>query len=167
MFCSLTSSTISSYRGLFMKLSTEKWAALEVAGLARSVRSWWVITTSYVSLRLAIAALVTLTSGNPAALILFRSTEAPIALEPMPASHANTMFLMGPARTAVPTPPPPPAPAPVSIEETELFLPFISSILDVASFRSTSSLCLVVFRITEATRKETEVASTTERITPT
>ena len=42
-------------------------------------------------------ALVTLTSGKPAALILLRSTEAPMALEPMPASHANTMFLMGPA----------------------------------------------------------------------
>ena len=42
------------------------------------------------------AELVTLTSGNPAALILFRSTEAPMALEPMPASQANTMFLMGP-----------------------------------------------------------------------
>ena len=41
------------------------------------------------------AELVTLTSGKPAALILLRSTEAPIALEPMPASHAKTMFLIG------------------------------------------------------------------------
>jgi hypothetical protein len=42
-----------------MKLSTETCTALAVAGLARSVRSWWVMTTSYVSLRLAIAELVT------------------------------------------------------------------------------------------------------------
>ena len=120
------------------------------------------------SLRLAIAELVTLTSGKPAALILFRSTEAPIALEPMPASHAKTMFLTGPARTATP---PAVAPEPVSREDTELFLPFISSIRAVAAPRASSSVAptgvLLAFRITEAIRKDTVVANSTESVTPT
>ena len=110
-------------------------------------------------------ALVTLTSGKPAALILFRSTEAPMALEPMPASQAKTMFLMGPAITATP-PAPAPAPAPVRAEDTELFLPFMASIFEVAALMSPSSLWRVVFRITEATRKEAVAASSTARITP-
>ena len=40
------SSTISSYRGLPMKLSTETWIADGVFSRARSVRSWWVTTRS-------------------------------------------------------------------------------------------------------------------------
>jgi hypothetical protein len=52
------------------------------------------------------------------------------------------------------------------VEATELFLPFICSIREVASLRSVSSLCLVVFMMTEATRKEAAVASRTARITP-
>ena len=42
--------------------------------------------------RFAIALLVTVTPSMPAFLILLRRTLAPIADEPMPASHANTMF---------------------------------------------------------------------------
>ena len=147
-----------------MKLSTDTWTALAVTGLARSVRSWCVMTTSYVSVRLAIAELVTLTSGKPAALILFRSTEAPIALEPIPASHAKTMFLTGPARTATP---PAFMPAPVRAEEIELFLPLRASIRWVASSRSSSAVALLAFRITEAIRKDTMVANSTESVTPT
>jgi hypothetical protein len=55
----------------------------------------------------------------------------------------------------------------VRVEATELFLPFMASILDVASLRSSSSLWLVVRRMTEATRKDTAVASRTDRMTPT
>ena len=40
------SSTISSYLGLPMKLSTDTWIADGVFCLARSVRSWWVTTRS-------------------------------------------------------------------------------------------------------------------------
>ena len=40
------SSTISSYLGLPMKLSTETWIADGVFCRARSVRSWWVTTRS-------------------------------------------------------------------------------------------------------------------------
>ena len=55
------------------------------------------------------ALLTTFTSPKPAAWIFLRSTEAPIAEEPMPASQANTMVFTGPARVAVPVPPRRPA----------------------------------------------------------
>jgi hypothetical protein len=41
-----TSSTISSYLGLPMKLSTDTWIADGVRSLARAVRSWWDTTRS-------------------------------------------------------------------------------------------------------------------------
>ena len=47
------------------------------------------------SVRFAIATLTTVMSVNPAFLILFRSTEAPIALEPIPASQAKTILWIG------------------------------------------------------------------------
>ena len=88
-------STIASYCGLFMKLSTETcWAEGDMVR-ARGVRSWCVTITSTSSVRLAIATFCTSTSVKPAFLILLRSTEAPIALDPMPASQAKTMRWIG------------------------------------------------------------------------
>ena len=74
-----------------MKLSTETCCALGDIVCARGVRSWCVTIRSMSSVRFAIATLTTVTSVNPAFLILLRSTDAPIALDPIPASQANTM----------------------------------------------------------------------------
>ena len=78
-----------------MKLSTVTWTADGVGGNARPARSWWVTTRSQLSSRLEIARFTTVTSPMPASLIFLRSTEAPIAEEPIPASQANTMLRIG------------------------------------------------------------------------
>jgi len=46
VFCFFSSSTISSWRGLFMKLSRDTWIADPVFCRARGVRSWWETTRS-------------------------------------------------------------------------------------------------------------------------
>ena len=125
-----------------MNWSTLTWVAEPVRCCARGVSSFWVTTTSHSSVRFEMALLVTSMSSNPAARTFLRSTVAPIAEEPMPASQANTMRLMGPVApdSAIPEAAPA-APAPVRAPATEDFLPFISSILAVAAARSPSS-CL-------------------------
>ena len=92
-----SSSTMASYCGLFMKLSTDTCCADGDIVRARAVRSWCVTIRSTSSVRLAIATFCTSTSAKPAFLILLRSTEAPIALDPMPASQAKTMRWIGSA----------------------------------------------------------------------
>ena len=71
------------------------------------------------SSRLAIALLTTLTSPWPAAWIFLRSTEAPMAEEPMPASQAKTI-----ERISLPA-----VAAPVRAPATEDFLPLLASML--------------------------------------
>src|SRR6478752_2472911 len=83
----LSSSTISSYFGLLMKLATEMCWAVGALSRALGVRSWWVTITSTSSTRFAMATFTTVTSGKPAFLILLRSTEAPIADEPVTGEH--------------------------------------------------------------------------------
>src|SRR5690625_3631024 len=80
------------------------------------------------------ALLVTSMSSKPAARTFLRSTVAPIAEEPMPASQAKTIFSMGPVwlESSAATPAAPAAPPPVRAPETEDFLPFICSIFAVA-----------------------------------
>ena len=56
---------------------------------------------------------------------------------------------------------------PTIAEDTELFLPFIPSIREVASVRSPSPLSLEALRMIEATKKDTAVAAVTARATPT
>src|SRR5690625_5793156 len=84
------------------------------------------------------ALLVTSMSSKPAARTFLRSTVAPIAEEPMPASQAKTIFSMGPVwlESSAATPAAPAAPPPVRAPETEDFLPFICSIFAVAEVRS-------------------------------
>ena len=72
-----------------MKLSTETWMASGSWGLARSVSVCWVITRSASPGRAAMDLLVTYTSSRPAPESFLRSTEAPIAEEPIPASQAK------------------------------------------------------------------------------
>ena len=76
------------------------------------------------------ALLTTVTSSNPASWIFLRSTDAPMADEPMPASQAKTIALIGPRAWR---------PSPVSAAATDDFLPFSASISAVAAARSTSS----------------------------
>ncbi len=114
------------------------------------------------SVRFAIALFTTVTSPNPADWIFRRSTEAPIADEPMPASQANTMFLIGPCAAA----PASESPPPTSCDEIEDFLPFICSMDAVAAARSSSPLSLAARRITAAMRKVTVAAASTARVTP-
>ena len=78
-----------------MKSSTETWTADGVFCFARAVRSWWVTTSPKVSVRFEIAWLPTLTSPKPACCTFLRSTEAPIAEDPMPASQAKAMLVIG------------------------------------------------------------------------
>src|SRR4030095_11225023 len=83
------------------------------------------------------ATLTTLTSVKPAFFSLLRSTEAPMAEEPMPASQANTILRMGSTRSVR-------AWASscsswVSTPEIELSLPLSPSIWAVAAARSPSS----------------------------
>ena len=75
------------------------------------------------------ALLTTVTSVKPAPWTFLRSTEAPMAEEPMPASQANTIEVIGPVCST---------PEPASAEEATDFLPFIDSMLAVAPPRSPS-----------------------------
>lgn len=103
--------------------------------------------------------LTTLTSLNPASWIFLRSTEAPIAEEPMPASQANTTLRTGPESAA--------APVPARVEETEDFLPFIDSIEAVAAPRSPSPLSFDMRSSRAPTANETAAATIQEMVTPT
>src|SRR3954447_9170561 len=135
------SSTMASYFGLLMKLSTETCWALGVRSLARGVRSWWVTTRSMSSDRFAIATLTTLTSSKPAFFTLLRRMEAPMALDPMPASQAKTMLWIGPrweAASCSSSLASASCSRPVSMPETALFLPFMASMDAVAAARSPS-----------------------------
>src|SRR3954447_11877051 len=175
-----SSATIASYCGLLRKLSTDTcWADGDMV-CARGVRSRCVTMRSTSSVRLAIATFLTSTSPNPAFLILLRSTEAPIALDPMPASQANTMWWTGLAAVSwwassvVPWWCSPAASSAsstasswaVSAPATELFFPFIASISAVASARSTVLLRLSLSS-SEQMMKDVAQASTTDRMTPT
>ena len=102
------------------------------------------------------AELVTNTSGNPPPWIFLRRTEAPIADEPIPASQAKTMLLIGPVAA-------PPARAAATLD----FLPFIASISAVAAARSASTSSeRSVLSSNDATRNDTVAAPITDRITP-
>ena len=146
-----------------MNWSTLTCTAEPVRWRARSVSSFCVTTTSHSSLRLEMALFVTSTSPNPAARTFLRSTVAPIAEEPIPASQAKTIFRIGPvcpeASAAAP------APAPVSAPATEDFLPFICSIFAVAAPMSPSS-CLPIFSSRAASTKLTAAAAATARAMP-
>lgn len=151
-----------------MNWSTLTWTAEPVRWRARSVSSFWVTTTSHSSLRLEIALLVTSMSSKPAARTFLRSTVAPMAEDPMPASQAKAIRLIGPewpeasAAAAVPAPV---AAAPVRAPATEDFLPFISSIRAVAAPRS-PSCCLPILRIRADSTKLTAAAASTARAMP-
>ena len=80
-----------------------------------------------------------------------------MADEPIPASQANTMFWIGPSW--------PRAAEPASALEAIDFLPFMSSICEVASIRSPSSL-RSIFSRTAPTRKETRAAPKTPTVMP-
>src|SRR5215211_3134004 len=109
------------------------------------------------------ATFTTETSSKPAFLSLLRSTEAPIALEPMPASQAKTILRTGSVRDWASS-----SSTLVSMDETELSLPFRASICLVAAARSpSSSLLRLARRITEATRNDVAAARRTDRVTPT
>ena len=104
------------------------------------------------------ALFTTVTSEKPAPWTFLRSTEAPMAEEPMPASQAKTMEWIGPSwRAAVPDP--------TSAEEIEDFLPLFASISAVAAVRSPSSFLSSLSR-KEATRNDTVAARTTDSVTP-
>ena len=151
-----------------MNWSTLTCTAEPVRWRARSVSSFWVTTTSHSSFRPEIALLVTSTSSKPAARTFLRSTVAPIAEEPMPASQAKTILWIGPVwpeASAAAAAPAPAAPAPVSAPATEDFLPFMSSILAVAAARSPSS-CGPIRRNSAESRKLTAAAPNTARAMP-
>src|SRR3712207_4383770 len=112
------------------------------------------------------ATLTTETSSKPAFLSLLRSTEAPIALDPMPASQAKTILRIGSVRDWASS-----SSALASRLDTELVasLPFRPSICLVAAARSappSSSFLRLARRITEATRNVVAAARRTERVTP-
>ena len=114
------------------------------------------------------ALFVTSTSSKPAARTFLRSTVAPIAEEPMPASQAKTIFRIGPVcpeSSAAAAAPAPAAPAPVSAPATEDFLPFICSIFAVAEAMSPSS-CLPILRNRAESTKLTAAAPATASAIP-
>ena len=88
-------------------------------------------TRSQLSSRLAIDLFTTVTSANPASWILLRSTDAPMAEEPMPASQATTIFVDRALRAGI---------APARAVEATDFLPFIASMGEVRPIRSPSSV---------------------------
>ena len=75
-----------------MKLPTDTCCALGALSRARGVKSSCVTIKSISSVKFAIATFTTVISVNPAFFTLFRNTDAPIALDPIPASHANTIL---------------------------------------------------------------------------
>ena len=153
------SATISSYAGLSMKFSTDTCTADADRSAARSARSWWLTTTSKSSVRLAIALLITVTSVKPAAWTFLRSTEAPIAEEPMPASQANTMLRIG-SEAAVA--------APTSAVDAIEDRPFIASMAWVAlTSWSSASTVLSVLRSSAATIKVATIPPMIDSVTPT
>src|SRR5699024_8157505 len=83
--------TSSSYFGLFKKFSTEICSASGIFAFALSVKSLCVMTISASAGISLIAVLVTKISRS-AFLNFFFNKEAPIALEPMPASQAKMIF---------------------------------------------------------------------------
>ena len=98
------------------------------------------------SVRFEIALLTTVTSVYPAPWTFLRSTEAPMAEEPMPASQANTIERIGPcvARRGA-----------GEGGGDQDFLPFIDSIAAVAADRSPSSSARSSLSRNAATRNET------------
>ncbi len=148
-----------------MKLSTVNSAADGVRCDARAARSWWVTSRSTSLVRLLIALLTTVTPVMPASWILRRSTDAPMADEPMPASQANTIERTGRPRAATPAAPAAAAP-PARADEATDFLPFIDSIDAVAAARSPESSDLSMRRRKPPTRKVTAAERSTERMTP-
>ena len=107
-----------------------------------------------------------MTSSNPAFLSLLRSTEAPIALDPMPASQANTILRIGSTRSVRAWASS--ASSWFSTPEIELSLPFRPSIWAVAAARSPSSSRLrLARRMTEPMRNDVAAANSTDRVTPT
>ncbi|MNJ52668.1 hypothetical protein D3C77_480140 [compost metagenome] len=93
--------------------------------------------------------------GRPAALTFFRSIEAPIALEPIPASQENTILLTSSFDLTA------------WFSEAEagaafpLELAFISFIFVLAASKSSSTLDLLVFNRRDAIKKETSAATNT------
>ncbi len=164
-----------------MKLPTDTCCAFGFFCLARSVSSSCVMIRSSVPSRFPIALLTTVTPSMPAFLTLLRRTLAPMALEPMPASQANTTLSTRVA-VAVPEPTPPKA-ASVSSSERGALLP---SRPEVAAFTSRPLLAWsfaiaalmspppfarsrlrLASRKKDATANETAAERTTDRMTPT
>ncbi len=118
--------------------------------MARSVRSRWVMTVSTSGGRLLIALLVTEMLLSPASCTFLRSTPAPMALEPIPASQA-TMILRTWLRSLV------------TLLAASGLAPldsaFMSCIRRVAASISSSSLTLLVLSRTAETTKETAIAA--------
>ena len=112
------------------------------------------------SSRLAIALLTTVTSGCPASWIFLRSTEAPMAEDPMPASQANTMLRISRVAVAVAVA------TPLSSAGDRRLLALVASIWAVAALRSPSSSDLSIFSSTDATTNVTAAAPKTPRVTP-
>ena len=140
------------YRPLSRKLVNEICCACGTWRIARSVRSRWVMTRSTSGGRLLIAQLVTEILLSPASCTFLRSTPAPIALEPIPASQA-TMILRTWLRSLATSPA-------ASGVAPPLDCAFISCIRRVAASISSSSLTLLVFSSTAETTKETAMAAT-------
>ncbi|MPN59039.1 hypothetical protein SDC9_206757 [bioreactor metagenome] len=88
---------------------------------------------------------------------------APMALEPIPASQANTMEVMGPSAFLLV--------APREARAAD-FLPLLTSVAAMAADRSPAAPLAIsrlreALKMIDATTKVTAAARTTERITPT
>lgn len=121
--------------------------------LALSLRRECEITSSSFPVRLAMAAFETFTSDNPAAFSFVRSSDAPIALEPIPASQAKTTWVVS------------------SLDIYYLPAAFIAALdataSDSAPFSSVArSRARVARMITPAIKNETVAERSTDRITP-
>ena len=115
---------------------------------ARSASTCWHTTTSASAGMLSTLVLVTVRSGR-SALMRLRNLVAPIADEPMPASHAKTTFL---------TAPPSASGAAAAGAAVPLASAFICCILPCASSRL---LAPAILTIGDAMTNETAAASTT------
>ena len=118
--------------------------------MARSVRSRCVMTRSTSGGRLLMALLVTEMLVRPASCTFLRSTPAPIALEPIPASQA-TMILRTWLRSL--------ETSPAASGVAPLDSAFMSCIRRVAASISSSSFTLLVFSRIEETTNETAIAA--------
>ena len=145
--------TISSYFGEFRKFSIATKVAFGAFCWARFFSSSWVtINVLAASVRLLMARLVT-SWGNPAAVIFLRRIDAPIALEPIPASQAKMMCWMPDIFVRLVCPA-----EPFALNFAAWVALTLSSKLSAASLES-------AFKMTVATAKDAAAPATTPKMT--